>query len=215
MSRRDAARRARARRAEAWDAFFGLRALGMAGLVLAIALLFQPSTPIRGAMALVFALAALASGKRVSLLTTLLVSAGIVGANLLVPVGRVLARLGPLVVTEQALREGIDKALTFEGLVLLSKACIRPGLSLPGRLGAVVAAAFSYYERILEYRGKIRAASFLRDADELMLAVWDSGGPEAGLRPSATARARGPLGPALAAAASILALAALAYGFWR
>ena len=70
--------------------------------------------------------------------------------------------------------EGLQRAITFEGLMLISKASIMPGLSMPGRLGSVVAAAFGYYERVLEYKGKIRPSAVAVDADALMMRVWES-----------------------------------------
>ena len=75
-------------------------------------------------------------------------------------------------ITQGALIEGIEKALTFEGLMMLSKASIAPGLKLPGRIGRIVAASFVYYDRIVEYKGRIKASSLSRDADDLMLRVW-------------------------------------------
>jgi len=94
-----------------------------------------------------------ASGKRFSLVSTVLVTLGIVAANLLIPSGRVLIKIGPLAVTQLALIEGFSKALTFEGLMYLSKAAIMPSLQLPGKFGALIAQAFQYYDRIIEYQG--------------------------------------------------------------
>ncbi|MEN6363593.1 MAG: hypothetical protein ABFC81_00795, partial [Rectinema sp.] len=130
------------------------------------------------ALLVVFALAAWASGKRFSLVTTLSVSLGIVLANLIVPSGRVLATVSGFRLTQGALFEGIEKALTFEGLMMLSKASIMSGLRLPGRIGRIVAAAFTYYDRIIEYKGKIRPATLAMDADDLMLRVWESAARE-------------------------------------
>lgn len=163
----------RARRRERWESLFPPWALAAAGAAISCAYLFQRSLALRALMFLGFAIATLASGKKVSLIATLLVSAGIVGANLLVPVGRVIAVLGPLKLTETALLDGIGKALVFEGLVYLSKASILPGLRLPGRFGALVASAFVYYDRIVEYKGSIKPATLIADADRLMLQVWD------------------------------------------
>jgi hypothetical protein len=124
-------------------------------------------------MFICFFAAAWLSGKKVSPLATLLVSAGIVAANLLVPVGRVVAHLGPFRITETALLDGIGKAFVFEGLLYISKASILPGLKLPGRFGSLVATAFVYYDRIVEYKGSIKPATLIEDADRLMLKVWD------------------------------------------
>ncbi|MBL8967995.1 MAG: hypothetical protein JNG85_13385 [Spirochaetaceae bacterium] len=213
--RRDAARLARAARAARYDAMFAPWTLAAAGLLASFAFLFQPSLPLKAALFAVFLGVALSSGKKVSLPATFFVSLGIVAANLLVPVGKVLWRAGPLVVTETALLEGLDKAVTFEGLIYISKASIRPGLRIPGRFGSIVARAFVYYDRIIEYRGRLKPATLFADADALMLAVWDApetpfvGAPES--RPK-----RGPAGCVAAFALVAIAYAALAAGLlWR
>jgi hypothetical protein len=48
-----------------------------------------------------------------------------------------------------------------------------PSLKLPGRFGALVASSFVYYDRIVEYKGAVRPAHLIEDADALMLALWD------------------------------------------
>ena len=206
-ARKARAAEARGRRRERWEALFAPWALAAAGAAVSAAFLFQPALGSRILMLLAFMAAARAAGKRVSVLATVLVSAGIVAANLLVPVGRVLARLGPLVLTETALLEGIERAVTFEGLIYASKASILPGLRLPGRFGSIVASAFVYYERIVEYKGRLRPATLVADADELMLWVWEE--PPAGPRRDAGAR-RPALGYALLALAVAAAWALLA-----
>jgi heptaprenyl diphosphate synthase len=164
-----AARTARRARAER---LFAPGALALAGMVVTVAFLFQPNVLLKGLMLIAFIIAARAVGKRYSLATTLSVSLGIIIANLIVPSGKVLGTLLGLRITQGALIEGIEKALTFEGLMMLSKASIAPGLKLPGRIGRIVAASFVYYDRIVEYKGRIKAASLSRDADDLMLRVW-------------------------------------------
>lgn len=209
-ARKAAAREARARRATAFEALFAPWALALAGAGISLAFLFQPIPGLKLFLLLGFIAAALASGKKVSLLATLIVVVGIVAANLLVPVGKVLWRLGPLVITEKALTEGLDKAITFEGLIYISKASIRPGLRIPGRFGSIVGQAFVYYDRIVEYRGKVKLATIFADADALMLAVWDSEpAPVTGAAGPAPRRA---LGFVLAALAFALALATLILG---
>ncbi len=125
-------------------------------------------------MLLAFIAATWYSGKRFSPIATLLVSLTIVAANLLLPIGKVLFSLGPLVITDGALLGGMEKAVTFEGLMYASKACILPGLRLPGRFGSIVARAFVYYDRIIEYKGKVKPSTLVDDADALMLEIWEA-----------------------------------------
>jgi hypothetical protein len=123
-------------------------------------------------MCAVFLTLSLLAGRGFSPLATLLTMVGIVAANLIVPMGRVIATLGPLSITSGALSDGFGKALVFEGLIFISRTTILPTLKLPGRLGSVVARAFKYYDRILERKAELRPATLLRDVDALVLRVW-------------------------------------------
>lgn len=192
-ARAERAASARLLRKKRFEALFSPWAAALAGATIAFAFLFENSLPVKAGMFLAFIAAAHFSGKRLSAGTTIVVSAGIVLTNLLVPSGLVLARIGPLTITRFALMEGIMKALTFEGLMLLSKASIMQGLRLPGKLGGIVGAAFLYYDRIIEYKGRIRASTLSADADAMMSAVWEKENlSEAGEAGEARASAHNP-----------------------
>jgi hypothetical protein len=183
----------RAERREKWESFFSPWALAAAGAAISASFLFQKYLGFKIILFALILLAAWASGKKISLLATLFVSLGIVLANLLVPVGQVIGQLGPFRITLTALIDGISKALVFEGLVYVSKASILPGLKLPGRFGGLVASAFVYYDRIVEYKGSIKAATLIDDVDRLMLELWSqvsAEGGEASTAPEARPRMR-------------------------
>ena len=173
VARAEKATAARAARKQRFETLFSPWAAALAGAAIAVAFLFENNIAMKAGMFVLFAVAAHFAGKRLSFVTTIVVSAGIIIFNLLVPSGRVLARLGPIVITQFALTDGIMKALTFEGLMLLSKASIMQGLKLPGKLGGIVSSAFLYYDRIIEYKGRIRAATLSADADAMMSRVWE------------------------------------------
>lgn len=209
--RKAKAREKRERKAARYDALFAPWLLAGAGFLISVAFLFQKSLFLKILLFILFLAIAKASGKKVSLLTTIFVSLGIVLANLLVPLGRVITKWGPLTITETALIEGIEKAITFEGLIYISKASIRQGLNLPGRFGSIVAAAFVYYDRIIEYRGKIRAASLFDDVDQLMLKIASSTFEAGNGGPQSEPAARKPIGGyILALFVVLLSFAALA-----
>ncbi len=153
--------------------FFSPGPMALAGVAVMVAFLGMRSLPAKAVLLVLFALAAAALGKRFSLFVTLSVSAGIVLANLLIPSGKILGSFLGLRITQGALLEGLHRAITFEGLMYISKASIMPGLNLPGRLGTIVASAFGYYERVLEYKGTIRPGAVALDADALMMQVWE------------------------------------------
>jgi len=204
-------REKREAKAQRYDALFAPWLLAGSGALVSVAFLFQQSVFLKALLFILFFIVAKASGKKVSLLTTLFVSLGIIAANLLVPLGKVITKWGPLTITETALVEGISKAITFEGLIYISKASIRQGLSLPGRFGSIVGAAFVYYDRIIEYRGKIHAASLFDDVDELMLKIASSSSEVEGKGPALLAAERRPIvGYILASLLVIVSFAALA-----
>ena len=149
-------------------------ALAGTGLAVVAALLFQPRLVPRVAILLGAMAFSWATGRKVPILGTALVILGIVGANLLIPVGKVLAAWGPIRLTETALLEGIEKAITFEALIYVSKATIRSDLRMPGRAGGTMSAALRSYERILESRVRLRRASFISDLDEVLLSIYDT-----------------------------------------
>lgn len=200
---------ARAGRKQRFESLFSPWAAALAGAIVALVFLFEQRLSVKIGFFLFFIAAAWLAGKRFSLVTTFIVSLGIVITNLLVPSGKVLARLGPLTITQFALTEGIMKALTFEGLMLLSKATIMQGLRLPGKLGGIVGSAFLYYDRIIEYKGKVRASTLSADADAMMITVWE----EESLAEEGKAHAENPAGPSPAQAKTgnfILVIAATA-----
>lgn len=147
--------------------------IAAAGLVVAVLFILEKNLAVKLGLLVFFIAAAYLAGKPFSLLTTLAVSAGIIAANLLVPSGKVLSQIGPLAITQFALTDGIAKAITFEGLMFLSKASIMRRLRIPGTLGNIVSSSFLYYDRIIEYKGKIHASSLSADVDGMMFAVWE------------------------------------------
>ena len=164
----------RAKRRERWESAFDPTRLALTGVALSLALLFQPSLAGRAMMLVLAAIAAWASGRKLSPVMTIVVMAGIVGANLLVPIGRKLLTIGPFSITENALLDGLQKAITFEALMFISKACLGPGLRLPGRFGAFFAEALRGYDRILERKTSLKAAKgFMKSVDEILVSVYD------------------------------------------
>jgi hypothetical protein len=155
-----------------WEALFDPSRLALTGVALSVFLVFQPALAGRIAILAGAVAAAMLSGRRVSPVMAVVVMAGITGANLLVPLGRKLAEWGPLVITELALREGIEKAVTFEALMMISKACLGASFRLPGRFGRFFAEALRSYDRFLEKKKSISLKSPMKDIDEILFSVY-------------------------------------------
>ncbi len=200
----------RVRRRERALVLFSGGDLFLAGILIMPAFLFNPSLVLRTLQFLLFWLYAFLAGRKNSTLATLLVGAAIVLFNLLVPYGKVLAELGPLRITAGALLSGLQKAVTLEGLIMLSKATIRSDLRLPGRFGSLIGESFRIFDRIMERKGKIDWRDPIAGIDALLMELSEEGAApsvaaDAARRPRSTLRS----GRAVLALAVILAWAPL------
>lgn len=198
-------RRRHSRRAEggAWlDSQVSPSFLFFWGLVLAPALVLQHELWLKGLQALLLVALALGTGRvrsRGILLGSLIFVASTVAVNLLSPLGRLIVRVGPLRVTEGALRSGLAKALTLVSLTYLSRLCVREGLTLPGRAGRYLRLTFRYLNALLAKKGAVFAGQDLVGRiDGLLAAVWRQ--EEQALPESGRAGRTTPAGMGLAAA---------------
>ena len=89
--------------------------------------------------------------------------------NLLAPYGKVLVSAGPLRITQGSLFTGLEKALTLTGLLMLSRACIKSDLRLPGTIGFVLGESFRLLELMREKKNLIRRGHIIAGIDEMML----------------------------------------------
>jgi heptaprenyl diphosphate synthase len=118
---------------------------------------------------LFFSLLVWFSGKKNNLFITFMIMAGIVIVNLLAPYGKVIAAIGPLRITDGSLFMGIEKALTLEALVMLSRACIKNDLKLPGTVGSLLGESFRMLAQMQENRDIIGHVRIVERIDRLML----------------------------------------------
>ncbi|MDR0719527.1 MAG: hypothetical protein LBF78_07825 [Treponema sp.] len=203
----------RLRRQAAYQKLFSARALCLAGFLIMPALLFNPLIIFRIAQFLFFWFLAWLSGKKNNPLVTLLIILGIVVFNLIVPYGRVLFSLGPFRITLGALSAGIQRAVTLEGLIMLSRVSIRQDLKIPGGLGELIGESFRMFTLITEKKQRITRKNFIGDIDNLMIELSGEGeeAAEAAPLPAMDKKPRRIAGFIILAAAVLLAW--LPWGF--
>jgi heptaprenyl diphosphate synthase len=143
--------------------------LFFAGLFMAAALLFTKGVLVRSSLFFAFLLLALLAGKAGNIFITFVFFGVIVLFNAIIPYGRVLFEIGAFSLTEGALTQGIEKAATVEGLVMLSHVSISPRLRLPGRAGALLSESFLLLPRLYEKKAEIHAKTFISDIDKALL----------------------------------------------
>jgi heptaprenyl diphosphate synthase len=153
---------------ERWNNF-NADELFAAGLLMALLFLFNRSLEIKLVQFAFFLLLAFLSGKKNNLPMAFLAMAGIIFFHLLVPYGKVLAVAGPLRITQGALYAGAEKAVTLTGLLMLSRACIKSSLRLPGTIGLVLGESFRLLELMRERKAIIKRGHILSGLDSIML----------------------------------------------
>jgi heptaprenyl diphosphate synthase len=157
------------RRISQWNDLFNADEFLIAGLLMALIFLLSRSLPGRVAQFFFFCLLAGLSGKKINPFATLIFMAGIVFFNLLAPYGKVLAAFGPLRVTQGSLFAGLEKALSLEGLLMLSRACKKSDLRLPGTIGSLLGESLRILELMREKKGMIHRGHIIAGIDRLML----------------------------------------------
>ena len=148
--------------------------LAAAGLCMIPALLLNPNTHTRIIQFLFFFFLAWLSGKKINPLITIFVMLGIVFFNLLVPYGEILCSIGPLTITHGALMGGIKRAVTLEGLFMLSRCCVSrdivlPPVFKPGFFGEIAAESFRIFSGLAEEKQVFNRRNWIERLDELLI----------------------------------------------
>jgi heptaprenyl diphosphate synthase len=159
----------RSGRRQIYGELFSARVLCIAGFLIMPALLFNPNTLFRVFQFLFFWFLAWLSGKKNNPLFTFLVILGIVIFNLIIPYGQVLFSIGVFKITSGAFMTGIQRAVTLEGLIMLSRFTIRQDLEIPGLFGELIGESFRIFAVITNTRQHITRKNLIADIDRIML----------------------------------------------
>jgi heptaprenyl diphosphate synthase len=152
-----------------------------AGLCMAPALLLNPDTKTRIIQFVFFWILAWAAGKKNNPFITATLILGIVFFNVLVPYGELLFDVGPLKITAGALWAGIHRAVTLEGLIMLSRCCVRRDLALPGFFGKITGEALRIFSSLSEERLSFNRRNWVQRLDDLLLSLGSY--PKAPIKP--------------------------------
>ena len=156
-------------RRERYRTFFSSTALCITGMLILPAFVFNPDIISRVYQFLLFYIFLVLSGKKNNIVMILIVMLTIIIFNVLIPFGRVLFSIGAFKVTYGALSIGIKRAVTLEGLIMLSKVSIRDDLSLPGIIGELIGESFRLFNHISERKSRINKNNIVSSLDDLLL----------------------------------------------
>ena len=193
----------RSSRRKVYEELFGAQALCISGLVIMPALLFNPFVPFRILQFLLFWFLAWLAGKKNNPLFTIVIIAGITAFNLIIPYGQVLYSIGSFQITSGALMAGIQRAVTLEGLIMLSRLSIRPDLKIPGLFGELAGESFRIFSVIMNQKQLITRKNLMADIDKMMLDL-SSGSGSASAAGTSPASQTKPLGFAILVLAVII-----------
>jgi heptaprenyl diphosphate synthase len=168
-------KRFRERRQGMYERLFSGGGLCLTGLLMMPAVVFNPNTYFRSLQFLFFWFLAWLSGKKNNPLITILIILGITAFNLTVPYGQVLFSFGPVKITVGALLGGIQRAVTLEALVMLSRAAIRPDLRLPGSFGKLIGESFRILAFIQERKQGFTRKNLVTAMDNLLIELSEAG----------------------------------------
>jgi hypothetical protein len=148
---------------------FSAKALFFSGLVIMPALLFNPSTEYRALQFIFFWFLLLLTGKKTSPFITVITIFFIVAFNLIIPYGQILFSAGPVKITSGALRSGLHRAVTFMGLIMLSKASIRQDLRIPGAFGELLGESLRLFSVMMSKNYRLKIKNPIKIIDTLLL----------------------------------------------
>ena len=177
----------RAARQDRYERLFSSTALGAAGLLIMPALLFNPDTLSRAVQFLCFWFLSWLAGKKSYPLRIVLAVLVIILFNLAIPYGRLILSLGPFPLTAGALNQGIRRAVTLEGLIMVSRLAVRPDLRLPGAFGELVGESFRVFGQIMARKKNLNPKDLAGGIDDLLIELSgnlqpggaeNAGGPE-------------------------------------
>jgi len=156
-----------------YDNIFSAKALFFSGLVIMPAFLFNPSTEYRFLQFLFFWFLLLLTGKKTRPFLTLITILFIMTFNLIIPYGQVLFAAGPVRITSGALKSGLHRAVTFMGLIMLSKASIRQDLRIPGAFGELLGESLRLFSFLISKKYRIKMKNPINAIDTVLMELND------------------------------------------
>lgn len=140
------------------------------GLSVMVPFLFTENTAIRLVFTATIILMNLVSGRNFRLLPNIILTAGVMLANIYPFGGRVIITIGPLFITEEALISGIEKSLLLIGSVYISRFAVRKELIFPGKTGQILYKTFYYFEKFTEMKLNVKS-DIIRQIDARLIEI--------------------------------------------
>jgi hypothetical protein len=109
--------------------------------------------------------------KKNNYLFTIILMLGIIFFNAVFPNGRVLFTTGFFKLTEGALLDGVEKAVTLECLIFISRIFVKKELSFKGKLGSLMGGVFAVLSELNENKSLIKRDKLIESIDGLLIKI--------------------------------------------
>jgi hypothetical protein len=137
--------------------------------------LFLPSSGTIWLAAVLFSILTLLRRGKVSIMPSVIITAGIIIFALLSPYGKVLVHFGSFRITEGALKNGLHKSGILIGMVFLSQFAVSSKLHFPGKFGIFLSKTFSIFDELTAKKISIRPGNIISSIDERLTEIWSEG----------------------------------------
>ena len=113
---------------------------------------------------------------KIHIISFLLTSLCIVLVNLFPPYGFVILEVNlfniiPIILTKEALLQGIEKAILFEGLLYTSKWMLKSELKLSGTFGELLQKSLFVFQRLMTCKKEIKMSNLVGSIDSVLLSL--------------------------------------------
>ena len=113
---------------------------------------------------------------KLHLMNLILTSACVIVVNLFSPCGFILFEvhifdLIPIIITKEALLQGIEKAILFEGLLYTSKWMLKSELKLGGTFGSLLQKSLFVFQRLMTCKKEIKFTNLVGSVDSVLLSL--------------------------------------------
>jgi hypothetical protein len=111
------------------------------------------------------------TGRKIKIVSNILLTAGIIVANIYPPAGKMYFSIGPFYITHDALFSGLKKAMFLIGTVYISRFSVRAGINFPGSAGKLVYQIFFYFEKLTELHPIKIKKNFINQIDIKLMEI--------------------------------------------
>ena len=113
---------------------------------------------------------------KINIFHVLFTSLCIVAINLFPPYGYVLFECMlfdfiPIIITKEALLQGIVKAVLFEGMLCISKWMLKGSLNINGEIGSITKKSLYVFQRLLICKDEIKMKNLVGSLDSVLLSL--------------------------------------------